>query len=168
VPSQPWVDIGPSTHGPRLKAHIISTYRADVMRNRILNRLPVKALNGKPLPFRYRLKSRISELFYSIPSEDRRKVKIPSWYCDTVNVPKYYFRTKGNTFSPKQTCISMIARLYYMYRFLYSRNECNTATLLRGCRDDSVYRLLLRVSHTPKWYALCNMAYRRLKVLFRS
>lgn len=125
----------------------------------------LRCSKGRKLPFKEVMKSRSLELFYSVPGSLRRELKIPQWFAETIGVPKYYFRTPGKTFSPKQVCISTLGRLYYMYRYSLKRGNCNTATLARGSKGDSIYHLFYLLSHSRRWYTVCHMIYRRLKVL---
>jgi hypothetical protein len=160
------LDIGRSLHGLRYKAHVIDTRSVNLG---LMGPPPVKVLpraaNGKRLPFAARLRIRATELFRSIPKQYRFGMKIPQWYANTVGVPKYYFRTPGSRLSQKQVCISTLCRLYFIYRFTLRRGDCNTATLIRGCKGDSVYRLFLRLKFSVRWYTISHMIYRRLKVL---
>jgi len=118
---------------------------------------------GNPLSSKARLLNRVTALFYSIP-QGGRSAKIPHWYPEVINKPRYLFRIKGRDMSLQQKVVSTLCRVYHWYRFSSAKRIAGTAKLIRFGRGDNIYRVL---SHPmgPDWYTMASIAYRRLKVL---
>lgn len=123
----------------------------------------LKDKRGNPLSSKARLLNRVTALFYSIPQEGR-SAKIPYWYPEVINKPRYLFRIKGRDMSLQQKVVSTLCRVYHWYRFSSAKRLAGTAKLIKFSRCDNIYRVL---SHPmgPDWYTMASIAYRRLKVL---
>lgn len=123
----------------------------------------LKDKRGMPLSSKARLLNRVTALFYSIPQEGR-SAKIPYWYSEVLNKPRYLFRIKGRDMSLQQKVVSTLCRVYHWYRFTSTVRTVGTAKLIKFSRGDNIYRVL---SHPmgPDWYTMAAIAYRRLKVL---
>lgn len=127
----------------------------------------LRSKNGRKLPYFIVLKKRIMNLYYQVPTQMRSHLGgIPAWFSEAYHLPKYLFRLSGKTFSPKQTCISMLSRLYYMYRYRLNKT-CwdNTAYLHQVSSERLIGSCLSQVYSRPRWYPTIAVAYRRLKVL---
>jgi len=123
----------------------------------------LKDKRGNPLSSKARLLNRVTALFYSIPQEGR-SAKIPQWYPEVINKPRYLFRIRGRDMSLQQKVVSTLCRVYHWYRFSSAKRMAGTAKLIKLSRGDNIYRVL---SHPmgPDWYTMASIAYRRLKVL---
>lgn len=116
---------------------------------------------GRRLPRVSRLRNRVSELFYSVPEQIRR-TKVRQWFSDKYHIPKYLFRISGRQLSDRQKIISLIFRTYNFY--VMNIQGVRPARAYKHARDGYLHRILLRISGRF-WYAPCEVAYRRLKVL---
>lgn len=126
----------------------------------------IRSKSGRKLPYVITLKKKVMNLFYQIPPSLRRVGSIPRWFAESYNIPKYLFRISGKSFSPKQTCISMLARLYYMYRYRLDRHPGNNTAYLHQVSVERLIGSCLSSAYTVRrWYPMVSMAYRRLKVL---
>jgi len=121
--------------------------------------------DGKRLPFPIRTRDRALELFYRVPGHYRSKCQIPGWFPDQIGVPKYLFRIKGEKLSLKQTTISVICRLYYLYRFRLDISAKTVSYRRKLCRSDSLGYLIRGCTHSRNWALYSSIALRRLKVL---
>lgn len=116
---------------------------------------------GRRLPRVSRLRNRVLSLFYS-HREEFRRIPVRQWFSDKFRIPKYYFRVSGRSMSDRQKIVSTIFRMYNSYiQCAKGLTPSQAYKYAVGC---SVNRLILRIS-CKNWYAPCEMAYRRLKVL---
>jgi hypothetical protein len=119
--------------------------------------------NGKPIRSTARLYLDTIQLYYEVPWGLRTN-RIPVWYPTHIGIPKYYFRMKGSHLSRKQKIISMLARLYYAYRFSIGRSTYRTNLLIKVSRCGDIPRLFSFLRR-GNWITISQMVFRRLKVL---
>jgi len=117
---------------------------------------------GKRLPRAARLRNKVAELFYSLHERERR-TKVRTWFVDKFHLPRYWFRISGRSMSDKQKICSMIFRMVNVLTF----NRPGTICPARAVRhfSDQGFGRILPLLGGRFWYAPCQMAYRRLKVL---
>jgi hypothetical protein len=116
---------------------------------------------GKRLSKVSRIRNRVTELFYSLPREIRR-TKVQPWYCAQYQIPKYLFRLAGRSLSDKQKIVSTIFRIHNAY--VMNLKGINPSRAAKHGADGSLHRVLPRL-RGMLWYAVAEIAYRRLKVL---
>lgn len=127
---------------------------------------PALSKNGRKLPFYIVLRKRIMNLYYQVPPHLRKLGGIPQWFVDAHNIPRYLLRMSGKRFSHKQVCVSMLTRLYYLYRYRLGRSPGdNTAYLHQVSSERLVSSCLSSAYLIRRWYPTVSVAYRRLKVL---
>lgn len=122
-----------------------------------------KRKDGKRLAFPIIVKNKALELFYRV-SPKYRKSRIPEWFSTFAGIPRYLFRLPGKSLSVKQVTVSVICRLYYLYRFVL-RPVQNTATSIRAGKLDRIYQVLYGINSSRTWRYRASIALRRLKVL---
>jgi hypothetical protein len=116
---------------------------------------------GRRLPRVSRLRNRVAGLFYSIPEQIRR-TKVREWFSSEYHIPKYLFRLSGRCLSDRQKIVSTIFRTYNAY--VFNLRGINPSRAVRHAADGSLHQILSRMCGRS-WYATCEVAYRRLKVL---
>jgi hypothetical protein len=122
--------------------------------------------NNRKINSVMKLRNKVLRTFYSVPTWLRDN-KIPPWFPEHINIPKYLFRIKGKLLSPKQVILSTISRLYLIYRFRLGRGPNRTSLMIKISKHDNIYRLL-RKAFSRNWYTMSHILYRRLKVLLYS
>jgi len=146
--------------GPR------SLVRDRVRCDNVLPDKPVRSKNGRKLPVNITLMKKVMNLYYQVPPDLRKVGAIPGWFPESYNIPKYLFRIKGKSFSPKQTCISMLCRLYYLYRYRLDGDPSNNTSYLRQVSAERLIgSSLASIYSVDRWYITASVIFRRLKVL---
>jgi len=124
-----------------------------------------RSKGGRKLPFQVRTRANALELFYRTPEHLRRNMRIPRWFSQSMGVPAYLFRIRGSSLSPKQSAVSTVLRLYFIYRYILARQGRNTNQLIKSSRWDGLHHLLYGLNGDRNWSLRVTLALRRLKVL---
>lgn len=90
-------------------------------------------------------------------------MKIPKWYPAHVGVPEWYFREPSSRYKKKRRIITMILRLYFLYRFRASRYR--TSIEVRRMDLDPLGASILHLNHAKWWATRASRVVRRLNVL---
>lgn len=111
-------------------------------------------------------------VFFSIPEEYRRNMKIPSWYAKVYGIQPLLLRVASRSLTPRQRVLSHIARIHYIVyhvvnqRIFPSGYSNNTSSRIRQSHADCTSHLLLQASRARRhWHSAAEKLLRRLKVL---